>query len=33
MGTGGILVVLIICISCVLLGAFIGMMICGKQEL
>jgi uncharacterized protein YneF (UPF0154 family) len=29
----GILVWLIICLLCVLLGAFIGMMICNKQEL
>ena len=29
----GILVWLIICLLCVLLGVFIGMMICNKQEL
>jgi uncharacterized protein YneF (UPF0154 family) len=28
-----ILVTLIICILCVLLGAFIGLLICNKQEL
>ena len=33
MEDGGILVMLIICVLCVLLGAFIGMMICNKQEL
>jgi len=30
METGGILVMLIICLLCVLLGVFIGMMICNK---
>ena len=33
METGGILVVLIICLLCVLLGVFIGLLICNKQEL
>lgn len=33
MEDGGILVMLIICLLCVLLGVFIGMMICNKQEL
>ena len=31
--SGGILLMLIICVICVLLSAFIGMMICNKQEL
>jgi uncharacterized protein YneF (UPF0154 family) len=33
MEDSGILVTLIICILCVLLGAFIGLLICNKQEL
>ena len=33
METNGILVWLIICLLCVLLGVFIGMMICNKQKL
>lgn len=33
METGGILIMLIIRLLCVLLGVFIGMMICNKQEL
>jgi uncharacterized protein YneF (UPF0154 family) len=33
METGGIFVMLIICLLCVLLGIFIGMMICNKQKL
>jgi uncharacterized protein YneF (UPF0154 family) len=33
MEAAGILVWLIICLLCILLGVFIGMMICNKQEL
>ena len=32
MEAGGIFVMLIICLLCVLLGIFIGMMICNKQK-